>query len=141
MTQPTFIDSLASDLFVARTRSQHLDWPPDTPPDLPTAYQASLAVRAARIGEGETPVGYKVGFTNRTIWPRYGVYSPIWGIVWRSTLTRIDAASSQEAVVSLAGLCEPRIEPEIVFGLRESPAAGCDLAGLADAIDWIAHGF
>ena len=38
--------------------------------DLPAAYQAALAVRALRAARGERPCGYKVGFTNRTIWPR-----------------------------------------------------------------------
>ena len=34
-----------------------------------------IALRRAR---GERTVGYKIGFTNRTIWPVYGVHQPIW---------------------------------------------------------------
>jgi len=41
----------------------------------------------------------------------------------------------------LAGLSEPRIEPEIVFGLARPPAPGMDEAALAGCIDWVAHGF
>ena len=38
--------------------------------DLPFAYETALAVRALRVARGEVPRGYKIGFTNRSIWPR-----------------------------------------------------------------------
>lgn len=138
MTHP--IDELAAEISNARLQGSALAWPPGLPADLPAAYAAALAVRAARIAAGERPAGYKVGFTNRTIWPRYGVFAPIWGTVWQSSLSRVDAGTNA-GVLSLAGLCEPRIEPEIVFGLRAAPAPGCTLAQLADALGWVAHGF
>jgi 2-keto-4-pentenoate hydratase len=134
-------DGLAADISAARLQARHLAWPAAVPSDLPAGYAAALAVRAARIAAGERPAGYKVGFTNRTIWPRYGVYAPIWGTVWQGSLSRVDAAGPHAGVLSLAGLCEPRIEPEIVFGLRAAPVPGCTLAQLADAIAWVAHGF
>lgn len=141
MNQPASIPDLVAELSTARLQASALAWPRDLPADLPTAYAASLGVREARIRAGEAPVGYKVGFTNRTIWPVYQVYQPIWGTVWRSTLHQVADSAPNEGVLSLDGLCEPRIEPEVIFCLRESPPAGCDLAGLAQAIDWMAHGF
>ena len=36
-------------------------------------------IRRLRIARGERPLGYKIGFTNRGIWDRYGVHAPIWG--------------------------------------------------------------
>jgi 2-keto-4-pentenoate hydratase len=141
MNKPASISDLVAELSRARRQASALDWARDQPADLPTAYAAALSVREARIHAGEVPVGYKVGFTNRTIWPIYNVYQPIWGTVWRSTLHQVASGAPNEGALSLAGLCEPRIEPEIVFGLRESPPAGCDLAGLAASIDWMAHGF
>jgi 2-oxo-3-hexenedioate decarboxylase len=135
------LSSLAADLTQARLQAQPLPWPATTPSDVPTAYAAALAVRAARSAAGERAVGYKVGFTNRNIWPRYEVYGPIWGTVWHSSLTRLEPAASNAGVLSLKGLCEPRIEPEVVFGLRESPPPECTLAQLVAAIDWVAHGF
>jgi 2-keto-4-pentenoate hydratase len=45
--------------------------------DVPSAYQDALAVRGLRVARGEQPVGFKVGFTNRTIWERYAVFAPI----------------------------------------------------------------
>lgn len=104
---------------------------------LDDAYAAALAVRALRRLRGEVPRGYKVGFTNRTIWQRYGVFAPIWGTVWDTTLSRCDGTGS----LSLEALCQPRIEPEAVFGLRQAPRAGASLDELFNALDWVAPGF
>jgi len=124
---------------------QHLDratlWPARETnaawADVAAAYQAALAVRALRIARGERPVGYKIGFTNRTIWQRYGVFAPIWGTVWHTTLQMCDG----EGRMALAGLSQPRLEPEIVFGIAATPPANPSLAQLFDCIDWLAPGF
>ncbi|MGE0347831.1 2-keto-4-pentenoate hydratase [Hydrogenophaga sp.] len=105
--------------------------------DMATAYQHALAVRQLRIARGEVPRGYKVGFTNRTIWPRYNVFAPIWGTVWDTTLTQCD----EEGTLSLACTCQPRLEPEIVFGMKATPAPDATLQQLFEAIDWVAAGF
>ena len=105
--------------------------------DLPSAYQTALAVRALRLARGEVPRGYKVGFTNRTIWPRYNVFAPIWGTVWNTTLTLCDGAGR----VSLDRTCQPRIEPEAVFGFKATPRPDASLQDLFDALDWVAPGF
>ncbi len=106
--------------------------------DLPRAYEVADLIRRQRIARGERPLGYKIGFTNRTIWSRYGVYGPIWGAVWDTTTHWLDAA---QAEVSLAGLVQPRIEPEIVFGFASAPRAGMTEGELAACVDWVAHGF
>jgi len=135
------IQDLVADVTRARLQAQPLPWSSAVPADVPLAYATALAVRAARSAGGERPVGYKVGFTNRTIWPRYEVYGPIWGTVWNSTLTQVDASAPNEGVLSLKGLSEPRIEPEVVFCLREAPPPDCSLAQLVAAVDWVAHGY
>jgi 2-oxo-3-hexenedioate decarboxylase len=104
---------------------------------LDEAYQRALGLRALRMARGEQPRGYKIGFTNRTIWPRYGVYAPIWGTVWDTTLAFCDDAGE----VSLARSCQPRIEPECVFGLAATPPAAATLDDLRACIAWIAPGF
>ena len=105
--------------------------------DLPAGYARALQVRGLRTARGEVPRGYKVGFTNRTIWPRYGVFAPIWGPVWDTTL----AFCEGEGEVSLNATCQPRLEPEVVFGLKAAPAPDASLQDLFDAIDWVAPGF
>jgi 2-keto-4-pentenoate hydratase len=109
----------------------------DTAFDLDAGYRAALAVRALRMARGERPRGYKVGFTNRTIWARYNVFAPIWGTVWDSTITLCEG----EGVVSLQGCCQPRLEPEAVFGFKATPPADATLQDLHDALDWVAPGF
>ena len=95
-------------------------------------YQAACALHEHRVASGWQPVGRKIGFTNRQIWPHYGVYEPIWGTVYDRTMLR---AEGNRARVPLAGLVNPRIEPEICFCLRASPGAG----PLIDCIEWMAH--
>ncbi|MBL0150323.1 MAG: hydratase [Ideonella sp.] len=106
--------------------------------DLAAAYQAALAVRALRIARGEQARGFKIGFTNRTIWQRYQVFAPIWGTVWDTSL---GPAGDTPAPIEMTALCQPRIEPEVVFGMRATPAPDADLDALFDALDWIAPGF
>lgn len=120
---------------------QGLPWPgaPGKEPgyDLDAAYRDALAVRALRIARGERPLGFKVGFTNRGIWPVYQVYAPIWGTVWDHSVVFCEG----EGRLSLQHTCEPRIEPEAVFGLRSTPPADGGIAGLYEALDWVAPGF
>jgi len=112
-------------------------WPDATGLDLPAAYQSALAVRRLRIARGEQPRGYKIGFTNRSIWPRYNVDSPIWGTVWNTSLTFCEGVGD----LSLAGTCQPRLEPEAVFGMAATPPPGASLDDLLDCIAWVAPGF
>jgi 2-keto-4-pentenoate hydratase len=95
-------------------------------------YEAARALHEHRVAAGWRRVGRKIGFTNRSIWPRYGVYEPIWGSVYDRTLI---GATHNRALVPLEGLVNPRIEPEICFGLRSTP----DPHRLIDCIEWIAH--
>ena len=106
---------------------------------LDRAYAVADEIRRLRIAAGDTPRGYKIGFTNRGIWQRYGVHAPIWGPIWNSTLEF--ASSANEATVSLAPFVQPRLEPEIVFSFASEPARGMNEAELAGCIDWVAHGF
>lgn len=105
--------------------------------DVAQAYQRQLALRQLRLDRGELPRGFKIGFTNRGIWPRYNVSGPIWGTVWNTSLVFCEG----KGLVSLRNICQPRIEPETVFGMRATPMPGASLDELFDAIDWIAPGF
>ncbi|NML45387.1 hydratase [Ramlibacter sp. G-1-2-2] len=104
---------------------------------MPEGYERALSVRELRIRRGEQPRGYKVGFTNRGIWPRYGVDAPIWGTVYDTTLSFCEDVGE----VWLAGTCQPRLEPECVLGLAATPPARATLDDLRKCIAWIAPGF
>src|SRR5262245_617090 len=105
---------------------------------LDDAYRVTDAVRRLREARGERVVGRKIGFTNRTIWAEYGVCAPIWGFVYDRTVR--DLADIGDPFF-LSGLAEPRIEPEIVFGLATAPEPDMDEAALLTCVNWVAHGF
>ena len=46
-----------------------------------------------------------------------------------------------DGTFSLAGLAEPRIEPEIIFKLATAPTPDMNEVALLEIIDWVAHGF
>jgi 2-oxo-3-hexenedioate decarboxylase len=106
--------------------------------DLPAAYAVARRVCDARRLEGFTTVGRKIGFTNSSLWDTYGVREPIWGYMYDRTVVHLPA---REAICSLREFAEPKIEPEIVFGLRSVPEPGADSAVLLRSIEWVAHGF
>lgn len=99
-------------------------------------YRAMRRLHQHRLAIGWTPVGRKVGFTNRGLWARYGVRQPIWGFVYDRTLVR---AEGDRAEVALQGLAQPRIEPEICFGLRAPPPRSHDPHAILAAVEWVAH--
>ena len=125
---------------------------------LDDAYNITDAMRATRLARGERVLGRKIGFTNRTIWAEYGVYAPMWGYLYDTTVRNLadlgacpgkvgtgfpngTCANENSGTFPLAGLAEPRIEPEIVFGLSRAPAQDMDDATLIGCVEWIAHGF
>jgi 2-oxo-3-hexenedioate decarboxylase len=104
--------------------------------DAEAAYQVGAEILRRRRARGETPIGRKIGFTNRTIWPEYGVYTPIWAHVYDSTVTFLDSNRGSQA---LGHLMQPRVEPEILLHFRSAPPVTRDEETLLDSIDWIAH--
>ncbi len=107
---------------------------PDLTPD--DGYRAARQLHAHRVTLGWSPVGRKIGFTNRTLWPRYGVFEPMWGFVYDRT---VRFAEGRPITLPLAGLAQPRIEPEICFRLKASPPRTKDPDQLLAAIEWVAH--
>lgn len=104
--------------------------------DVTGAYSVAGALRRARERRGERHVGRKIGFSNRTIWPIYGIDAPIWGDMYEGTVRELVPGEA----VPLGRLPEPRIEPEIVFGLRVPPRPGMSDAEVLACCEWLAHG-
>ena len=59
------------------------------------AYAIADETRRRRLERGEVQLGYKIGFTNRSIWARYGVHAPIWGPVWDRTVAQIEGTATR----------------------------------------------
>jgi len=135
------LDRIAAEIRQAQDRGRQL--PPLTSRhaefSLEDGYAVAARVHVARVAGGAQPRGRKIGFTNANIWPEYGVHHPIWGWVYEHTLVEADGGGT--ARLSLHGLAEPKIEPEVAFGLRSAPPAGADVAQLLDCIEWVAPAF
>jgi 2-oxo-3-hexenedioate decarboxylase len=133
-------EALAREMKSAMDRTRQIaPFAPRVPAfDEDAAYEVAHLVHQARLREGARPVGRKIGFTNRNIWAEYGVYQPIWGWMYESTVAYVE---KMPAACRLAGLAEPRIEPEIVLHFKSAPPATADPAAILACVDWIAHGF
>lgn len=108
--------------------------------DLVQAYDVAAAILRARTAQGERPAGWKIGFTNRTIWDEYGVHAPIWGPIYDTTIMAAEAAG-EPVTLDPERFVEPRIEPEIVFRIAATPQPQMDERDLIGCIDAVAHGF
>lgn len=112
-------------------------------------YEIAAAVRALRERvSGEVVVGRKIGFTNRGIWPEYGIDASNWSYMYRNTvidLTKHDGDVDQREVVEVdishLSELEPRIEPEIELGLAGTVSSSMTDEEILNSIEWIAHGF
>ena len=140
MSVPLDIGATATELLAAYDGTIRIALPSaaDASFDIDAAYAVADDIRRRRLARGERVRGYKIGFTNRSIWDRYGVHAPIWGPVWDTTVAQIEGT---EHAASLAGLVQPRLEPEIMFGFAAAPRAGMSDEELLGCIDWVAHGF
>jgi 2-keto-4-pentenoate hydratase len=107
--------------------------------DLAAAYAVEAEVVRLRRDAGHTTVGRKVGFANRAMWRILKLETLVWARMYDDT---VHYASSNQAALSLAGRCAPRIEPEIVFKLKQTlePAAA-EAATILEAVEWMALGF
>ncbi len=65
----------------------------------------------------------------------FGIHAPIWGYVYDRTLHELGEP------VRADDFREPRIEPEVVFGLGRPVGPDMSLAEIAGAVAWVAHGF
>lgn len=101
------------------------------------AYAIADEIAARRVARGEEIVGRKIGFTNRELWPVYGVDAPMWAPMYNTSVARLP----DDGVVRLPTLAQPRIEPEIAFRFRQAPEAEMALEDLAHSLEWMAHGF
>ena len=102
------------------------------------AYAVLAEIEARREAQGWQPVGRKIGFTNRTIWDRYGVWQPMWAHVWAHT---VHQAEDGKAILTLAPFVQPRLEPEVVFQLKAPLGPTEDPLEVLAAVEWIAPGF
>jgi 2-oxo-3-hexenedioate decarboxylase len=106
--------------------------------DLALAHAVSAEILRRRRARGEQPIGRKIGFTNRNIWPEYGVAAPMWAHVYETTVTFLQEPSVR---LPIGHLVQPLIEPEIVLHFSHAPGECTHEDELLACVDWVAHGF
>ena len=138
-TNDQILDAIATEAYGALEQTRQIPPFSSRPGGLSVddAYRVTPRVRKMFEAGGAKVLGRKIGFTNRTIWQQYNVYAPIWGYAFDRTVH--DLATTP--TLSLRHLSEPRIEPEIMFGLGKAPSAGMGGAALCACIDWVALGY
>jgi len=107
--------------------------------DLPAAYAVEAELARRRRAAGRTTVGRKVGFANKALWRVLKLDTVVWAHMYDDT---VRYAANNDASLSLARMRSPKIEPEIVFRLKQPLGAGdVDATAVLDAVEWLALGF
>ena len=99
---------------------------------LDAAYELGRDLERVHVSAGWRPAGWKLGFTNQSLWRRLGLDSPIFARIYRETLC--------DGAVAASGLVQPRIEPEVVFGIGAQVSTEADADTVAAAVEWTAAG-
>ncbi len=107
--------------------------------DINAAYHTEAAFAALRKSSGAKTVGWKVGYANKAMWRVLKLETLVWAHMYDDT---VHYASAGAADYSLPPHRAPKIEPEIVFKLKDPVAtAGLDAAAVLGLVEWLAIGF
>ena len=91
-----------------------------------------------RRAAGHRTVGRKVGYANKAVWRVLKLESLVWAHMYDDT---VRMAVGNDASISLGAMCSPRIEPEIVFKMKQPLGGARDGSATLDAVEWFALGF
>lgn len=116
-----------------------MTFPPTTElardPRVVAGLERQLELRARRLGAGEQPLGWKLGFGSAPAREMLGTVAPLVGFMTdRSVLGR-------PASCSIGGWANPMLEPEVAARIGTAPTPGGSLEDAAEAIDGLAPAF
>jgi 2-keto-4-pentenoate hydratase len=108
--------------------------------DLDAAYRVEGVLKKIREAQGHRGVGRKVGYANKAMWRILKLETLVWAHMYDDT---VHYSERNAATLSVAHPRSLKIEPEIVFGLKEPVmAAGApDAAAALGSVEWLAIGF
>src|SRR6266481_5740865 len=135
----TQAEALAKELLSAFETGQMVDVPPSQRPgfDLNMAYEVEAMLKRSREASGHRAAGRKVGYANKALWRVLRLETLVWAHMYEDTVHYSDDNS---ALLTIAHLRSLKIEPEIVFGLKEAVPEGADAAAAMASTDWLAVG-
>jgi 2-keto-4-pentenoate hydratase len=135
------IEALARELLSAYQTGQMVAVPPSARPgfDLNAAYGVETTLKQFREADGHKAVGRKVGYANKAMWRVFKLETLVWAHMYDDT---VHYADNNFATLSIAHPRSLKIEPEIVFGLKQ-PVTGepSDAGSALASVDWLALGF
>ena len=135
------VKTLARELLSAYETGEMVPVPPSARPgfDLDMAYEVEAALKQVRENSGARAVGRKVGYANKATWRVFKLQTLVWAHMYDDT---VHYGESNSATLSLAHPRSLKIEPEIVFGLKQPILAeGISTSADLASTDWIALGF
>lgn len=139
---PHNIHALAQELLSAYTTGAMVAVPPSARGadfDLHAAYAVEAEFARLRNESGRQAVGRKVGYANKAMWRKLGLETLVWAHMYDDTVQHADTGIAE---LPLPRHRAPRIEPEIVFALKEPLAAGgLDDDDVLGSVAWLAIGF
>ena len=134
--------TIAEELAAAYAHRTIIAMPPsarDTGFDLDAGYEVELTLARMRRAAGHHAVGRKVGFANKAMWRALKLDTLVWAHMYSDTVRYADAGL---AGLDVRHMTSPKIEPEIVFKLRDPVPAGLtDAAAVLEHVEWLALGF
>ena len=135
------IERLALELMSAADTGRMLSAPLSARPGfgLDVAYAVEARLKSLRESGGHRSVGRKVGYANKAMWRVLKLDTLVWGHMYDDT---VHFAEDNSASLTIARPRSLKIEPEIVFGLKEPILTpGLDAAAALAHVDWLALGF
>src|SRR6202140_1398036 len=130
-------EAIAQELLSAYETGQMVPIPPSARPgfDLNMAYEVEATLKRSREAAGHRAVGRKVGYANKAMWRVLKLETLVWAHMYDDTVHYSD---SNLAAVTLAHSRSLKVEPEIVFGLKEPiKNEGLDAAAALTSTDWL----
>ena len=107
--------------------------------DLNTAYKVEATLKRFRETAGHKSVGRKVGYANKAMWRLLKLETLVWGHMYDDT---VHSAGNNSATLALPHRRSLKIEPEIVFGLKQAiTSEGLDATAALESAEWLALGF
>jgi 2-keto-4-pentenoate hydratase len=135
------VQTLAHELMSAYNRGQMVPALPSARPgfDLDEAYEVEAALKRLREADGARAVGRKVGYANKAMWRALKLETLVWAHMYDDTVHYSD---SNSITLTLARSRALKIEPEVVFGLKQPiTAEGISATEGLESAEWLAMGF
>ncbi len=139
--QQNEIESIAGELFSAYESGQLVTTLPSSRAgfDLDTAYAVAAAIKRMRETQGAHAVGLKAGYANRALWRALKLQTLLWGHMYDDT---VHYSNGNSVTLNLPHTRALKVEPEIIFGLKEAiTTEGFDARTALEATNWLAIGF